>query len=521
MNKPLDLLVVGGGIYGLWIAADAAGRGLRTALVEQDDFGGATSCASSKLIHGGLRYLERFELGLVRHSLAERRLLTELAPHRVRTLRFAVPIYKDGRFGAFSLRMGLWLYDRLAGSRADLGGRRREPLEDLEARCPWLRTDGLTSAFSYADAQTDDARFTRDVVRIARNAGAQLLDRNRVVSWLRDGNRVVGAKIQDRRTHETREIRATACALAAGPWTATILPEDSSVPPPRRTKGVHIALPGVGLDHAFLLTHPIDGRVFFVMPWYNRTLIGTTDTDDPTPPDRMQVESRDVEYLLAGMNAYRRDAPWKTDDVRAAWCGQRTLRSSSRLNPSAASREWKFLEARPGLWAALGGKFTSARADAACAVDRLMRKSDRSFVPSRTASAEFPGVPPKPFADWLESTVASAVQTGLDPQAAMHLARRHGTEIDGLLDLVRSEPTLAERIDPELPFVVADLVHAWEHEQPGNMEDLLVRRVPLARVARASTLRAATLRLGEHLGWTEAERTTRADEAAALDSLPT
>jgi glycerol-3-phosphate dehydrogenase len=174
MSKPLDLLVVGGGIYGLWIAADAAGRGLRTALVEQGDFGGATSCASSKLIHGGLRYLERFELGLVRHSLAERRLLTELAPHRVRTLRFAVPIYKDGRFGAFSLRMGLWLYDRLAGSRADLGGRQREPLEDLEARCPWLRTDGLSSAFSYADAQTDDARFTRDVVRIARNAGAQL-----------------------------------------------------------------------------------------------------------------------------------------------------------------------------------------------------------------------------------------------------------------------------------------------------------------------------------------------------------
>lgn len=517
-ERKTDLLVVGGGIYGLWLAADAAGRGLSVRLIEQGDFGGATSCASSKLIHGGLRYLERFELSLVRGSLRERKTLLELAPHRVRPLRFVVPLYRGARLGPLRLRAGLWLYDRLAGRGFDLGGRRREKLDALTERVPWLRRDGLRAAWSYADAQTDDARFNLDVVRLAREAGAVLERGVRAEGWIEERGRYVGARVRHLDDGTLGERRAHAIAVAAGPWTDRLLPRRSDIPPPRRTKGVHLALPDAGLERAFLLTSPLDGRVFFLIPWYGRTLVGTTDTDDPSAPERVRAKRPDVEYLLESANAFRRE-PWTRDDVRAVWCGLRTLRASRGLE-SAATREWLFEAAGPGLWVAIGGKYTSARADAARAIDRLASEFDRPLPASATGTTRFPDAPPEPFDAWLRDAVARGRDRGLDEEAARTLALRRGLDVDALLDDAEQRPAALQRLDPEVPFVLADAERAWEREDVRSLADLWVRRVPLARVSGAVALRRATEKLGRGLGWSRGELEDRVEEAAALDGSP-
>jgi glycerol-3-phosphate dehydrogenase len=478
LDGAFDLLVVGGGIYGAWTAYDAALRGLRVALVERGDWACGTSSASSKLIHGGLRYLEHGHLALVRRTLAERTRLLRLAPHRVTRLRFALPLHADTRRPAWQLRVGLAAYDLLAGARGDDRHRRLDAAA-LSATAPWLAQPDLRGGFSYLDAQEDDARMVLELVDGAMQAGAVAVNHAAVAAWLRDGSRrVVGARLVDQCGSAACEVRAAVTVNATGAWANALLPEAARVPV-RHTKGVHLLLPlpTGGMACAALLTHPCDGRVFFAIPWQGRALIGTTDTDHPASPDHCAVDETDIAYLLEGLAARCPAAGWSRERVLGTFAGLRTMVGSAG-SPAAASREWILTEPLPGLLQPVGGKYTSARVEAGEIVDRACRMLGRPVGACPTAERPLPWAPSEPWDAWLAAQITAGTALGLDPPTAESLARRHGTRVALLHRRLAAEPTDAARLDPALPFVRAELAHAREAEMACTADDVWRRRLP-------------------------------------------
>ena len=266
-HASVDLLVIGGGIYGAWTAYDAALRGYRVALVDKTDWAAGTSSASSKLIHGGLRYLEHFNFGLVRHGLAERATLTRIAPHAVDPIRFVIPKYEGDRVASWKMRIGLALYDLLAGRGQPVAPHDRFDALELRDSFPYLSTEGLIGGFSYGDCQEDDARVTLEVVAAAQRAGAMVANHTAVSEVLYMGDRVIGARIEDRLGGGTGQIRARLTVNAAGPWAPDLAGGRSVVGDYKLIKGVHLMMPELpGPKDAFLLTARSDGRVFFVIP---------------------------------------------------------------------------------------------------------------------------------------------------------------------------------------------------------------------------------------------------------------
>jgi glycerol-3-phosphate dehydrogenase len=370
-----DVLIVGGGIYGAWTALEAALRGLRVVLCERRTWASGTSSASSKLIHGGLRYLEHGDVSLVRKALCERARLLRLAPHRVHPLRFVVPVTRRGRLTRAQLYAGLWLYDTLAGELR--GVERHAPWSRaaLLAAAPFLDREELLGGFTYGDAGTDDAALTRDVVAAAQAAGAVCSEHTEVSAVVREGGAVVGVALSDGHV-----LRAPTTVLSAGPWAfalAGLDPQQAA----RFTKGVHLVLPPVPFpqsvgnplaahDSAFLLTSPVDGRVFFLIPWQGGTMVGTTDTDFSGTPDSVRVEVEDVRYLLTAVAATCPGLGWRERDIRNSWVGLRTLQRGA-ASASALTREWELRRPEPGLLLPVGGKLTSARVEAVHIVEAL------------------------------------------------------------------------------------------------------------------------------------------------------
>ena len=360
----VDLCVVGGGIYGAWTALEAALRGQRVALIERRDWASGTSCASSKLIHGGLRYLEHGHIALVRTALAERGRLLRIAAHRVRPLTFLVPVTRSGRLSRLHLHLGLRAYDWLAGRQAGVPRMAAWSRTHLLDGAPFLDPAGLVAGFTYGDAGTDDAALTRDVVAAAQAAGAVCVAHAPVAGLLRGAGRVSGVQVA-----EGPRVSARSTVLAAGPWACAL----AGLDPARHvrfTKGVHIELPPLPLhapfvraDTALLLTAPQDGRVFFAIPWRDGTMVGTTDTDFTGDPDTVRVDEADIAYLLSALAATCPGLGFGRADVRRAWCGRRPLAHASG-GAAALSREWSLLHPEPGLWLPIGGKLTTARADA-------------------------------------------------------------------------------------------------------------------------------------------------------------
>ena len=269
-------MICGGGIYGAWTAYDAALRGLKVAIVDQGDWACATSSASSKLIHGGLRYLESLDFKLVRKTLAERQMLLKTAPHRVWPLRFGIPVYKDSRLGSFRLNIGLSLYDFLADSVPKNQQYRRYPRNDFAGRFPCLDSTELKAGFTYLDAQTDDARFVLELIDGAQAIGAVCLNYCKVTRFIENNGQLCGAEIQDQVTGETALVHAAQFVNTSGQWSAGLQNEQHGI---RLSKGIHLILPKILDAEALLLTAKRDGRVFFIIPWYGLTLLGTTDTD--------------------------------------------------------------------------------------------------------------------------------------------------------------------------------------------------------------------------------------------------
>ena len=517
-DAPFDLLVVGGGIYGAWTALDATLRGLKVALVEQHDWAAGTSSASSKLIHGGLRYLRGFQLGLVRKSLAERRRLATLAPHQVRPLRFLYPM-GSGFTGRRYVASGLTVYDLLAGRGQPVPGHHRLSRVAAAAAYPYLDTGHLTGAFTYGDCSTDDARLTCEVVDGAWRAGAVAVNRARVEELLVTGDRVVGARVKDGESDADLEVEARLTVLTAGPWAESLVPEAArGQVRARYTKGVHLVMGPLPTDDALLLVARSDGRVFFVIPWYGRTLVGTTDTDYRGDPDRVAVEPADIDYLLTELRARCPGLGWDESSILGSFAGLRTLQSIDGVSPSAVSREWRLERPLDGLLMPVGGKLTAARADAAKIVRHGLRLLGRPDGVSPTRHRPLPWAPPAPFDRWLAEQTTASTGLGLDAETAHWAAHRFGSRLADLHALVRDDPKLARRLTPAAPFCRAEVVLAARDEMARGLEDALRRRMPatlLATIDGTTAADAAAL-MGSELDWGRERQA--AEEARFLGS---
>jgi glycerol-3-phosphate dehydrogenase len=517
-----DLLVVGGGITGAGVARDAAERGLRVALVEAGDFARGTSSRSSRLVHGGLRYLETGDFGLVFEALAERRRLLELAPHLVHPLPFLFPVYRGAPVGYRKLQAGMWFYDGLSLFR---GLPRHRMLSAREALAlePHLGPAELRGGACYYDAAVDDARLTLAVARAAFDAGAVVVPHAPVVGFLREGERVRGARVRDARTGEMREARARVVVNATGPWCDELrsLADPRVHPRLRTTKGVHLMLrrERVGNRGALIFRSPLDGRVMFVLPWGHFTYLGTTDTDFTGPPEEARADAEDVAYLLASANHLFPGAGLVPRDVLSTWAGIRPLLSPAReqgeeVPESATSREHEIWRDRSGLVNVAGGKLTTYRVMAADTVDfaaRTLRENHGRAVPdSPTEELPLPGAPGVEWEDFAARVHAEAGALGLGAETAERLARAYGEEAREVLEAVARDPALGAPLVPGLPYIWAEVPHAVRREMAVTLEDLLRRRTHVfyeTADGGMGVARAVAARMAEHpgIGWGPAE----------------
>lgn len=501
-GRPFDLLVAGGGIYGAWAAYDAALRGLSVAIVDQGDWAGATSSASSKLVHGGLRYLETFDFKLVRKALHERQMLLESAPHRVWPLRFGVPVYEDSRIGTMQMWAGLNLYDFFAGNLSHDLSHHHYNSSEFAGRFPFLAAEHLKSGFTYTDAQTDDARMVLELVAGAAASGAACVNYCRLEELILEDGRACGARVRDQLTGSSAEIRARQIVNATGRWAATAGEGREWC---RLSKGVHLIMGGPAPESALLLTAKSDGRVFFIIPWYGVTLLGTTDTDYTGNPDQVQVEPDEIEYLLAEANEYLKTA-WAEKDVIGSFAGLRVMKRSQDASPSAVSRDWEMKTSADGVHYSIGGKLTSAREDAAHIVDAICAQLGVN-TPCLTWGKRFPWAPEASYATWLDAVLRRSAELGVDPESAKWLARRHGKRTGEILCNIENNRSLAGRIVSTLPLIQADLLFCVRNEMVVHLADLLRRRLPLLILARVDEglLGRIAAMVAPLLGWNEAE----------------
>ena len=522
--EPVDVLVIGGGITGAGIARDAALRGFRTAVVDKGDLGGGTSSLSSRLIHGGIRYLEQGQFRLVFEASRERRVLLGIAPHLVHPLPFLFPVYRGARIPAWKLRAGMWLYDLLAAfhnvkMHRWLGRKATQRLE------PGLRDKELKGAALYYDAQTDDARLVIANMRSAAQAGALVASYAEVTALIKPDGRVGGATVRDGLTGRASTVRALVVVNATGPWVDRVRRLDDARAEPllRPTKGVHVAVPRKRVAHtrAVTLTSPIDGRVMFVLPWGDLSYIGTTDTDEDTSPDEVRATADDVVYLLRSANAFFPHARLAPADIIASWVGLRPLLRPPRdVTPSASSREHRVVASASGLLTVAGGKLTTYRVMARDLVDRVaarLRELDGRPRAPRVPTDRLP-LPGGETAD-LEGLVKAAMERGASERTARHLVEAYGSESAAVLNLVDRDRALGRPIVAGRAALWAEVAHAVEREMAVRLSDVLVRRLHLFYATRDQAVPAASAVadwLAEPLGW-DAQR--RAEEVAAYLEL--
>lgn len=519
-----DLLIIGGGITGAGAARDAARRGLKVCLVEQDDLASGTSSRSSKLVHGGLRYLEQLEFSLVFEAVSERRVLMEIAPHLVQPLGFLFPVYKTSRRGVFTVNLGMWVYDGLSLFRSprihqNLNAKKVVALE------PALNRTGLRGAPLYWDCATDDARLTLETALDAAENGADILSWSKVVGLLRDeSGRVSGARVRDTIAGKERSVPARAVINATGPWSdrTRSLGEGGHKARLRPTKGVHIVVPKSRLpvDNAVVCFHPQDGRVLFAIPWGDRTYIGTTDTDYTGDPGDVCADASDVEYLLAASNHYFPAASLVSDDVIATWAGVRPLiGQEDASDESAVSREHEIRVDTDFLITIAGGKLTTYRRMAAEVVDQavsvlmLQGKLPDELRAARTDREPLPGARGWPDGDEGEKVLAAVIEAGLGRiggDTARNLASTYGMRGVDLAATAAADQLLAQPIVPGRPEIMAQVDHAVKLELAETTRDVLIRRTQLFFRDHDQGLGAVekvAARMASLLGWDSSRET--------------
>jgi len=477
-----DVVVIGGGITGAGVALDAATRGYRVALVERADYATGTTSRSTKLVHGGLRYLPQWQFGLVRESLLERDRLRRLAPHTVKPLAFVVPIYRDTRrplgisipapfhgFASLGVRVGLWGYDLL--SRTDLVHRRLSAGE-ATAKFPLLRTDGLAGAFLYHDAQTDDVRLTHAVLATARQHGALTLNYAQVTAI--DPGTPTRLRVRDQLSGSTTDVTARHVVNAAGVWAEEVASLAGSVPfRIERSKGTHLVLddPALRGDAALVIPETDDGRLAFAIPWHNRVVLGTTDEPYRGELDAPRATGDEAHYLLGHLNRYLR-VPVANSAVIAAYAGLRPLVRRSRARSSALSRTHEVVEHNAHLVSIIGGKLTTYRQMAEETIDVLTRR-DGGRRSCRTRDLML-----------------------------------HDSE-PGIRELAREDPALSRPLVPGLPVRYAEVVYACRAEQCVTLRDFMMLRSHLAVLDRGhglGCLEEVGSVMARELGWSDEER---------------
>ena len=499
VREEFDVCVIGGGINGAAVARDAALRGLKVALVEAGDFAGATSSRSSKLIHGGFRYLPQWQFGLVYHALREReRLRRRTAPHLVHPIRFLFPIYQGRGFDRFTMSIGLWLYDLFARTRWS-ERHRMLGVKATKGQEPLLASGGLTAAAFYYDACADDARITLENALDAALHGAAVTNYTLLEGFARDADRVVAARVHDVVNDERVEIRARLYVNAAGPWVDDIrrMDDPTAQPSVRLTKGVHLVFPTSALPVQEALVLADDaGRIVFVMPYDRYVLVGTTDTDYRGDRRNVAADQNDIEYLLKVLGDGLPPLTIKEEDIVSSFAGLRALViGDGEKSPSDVPREETILESPSGMLTVAGGKLTTHRLIAEKVVHRLLNKLGRFASGSPTRHTPLPGARASDDAHFNSALAADTIRL---------LRDRYGTRAAMVHRIAAERPELAELLAPGCPAIAAEVVHAVRNEMALCVADFLVRRTSLIwrypLEAEAAAPAVARLMAAE-LGW--------------------
>jgi glycerol-3-phosphate dehydrogenase len=504
-----DLVVVGGGITGAGVALDAASRGYSVALVEKSDFAAGTSSRSSKLVHGGLRYLQNFDLGLVREALLERSLLVKLAPHLVRPLPFVVPTF-GGKRPDRMLGVGLNMYDVMSWRRGrdeaeEWSPDRHRTIDGPEVLefIPALAEREPTAGYLFYDCQTDDARLVLTVLGEAERFGAVIANRCEVTGLVERRGRATGVLVRDATSGAEFELAGQNVVNATGVWADRLRPQElyveEEVPIIRPSRGTHVTLPRDLIDvRAGAIVPAGGGRTVFVLPWLGRTLVGTTDNDYEGSVEHVPPADDDIEYLLDAVNGFF-GTELAAGDLTGAYAGVRPLISTGDPKKSVdISRRAELYETSSGLVTITGGKLTTWRRMAKLAVDRIVEREGRE-APCRTHEIQL-GMPVDP--DELPEA------PGVDAESRVHLASRYGHAANLVIRLAAAERELAKRITPDLPDIAAEAAFAVEHEQASTVADVLLRRTRLGLLdARrlgepgADGAPGVARAMGEQLGW--------------------
>jgi len=511
-DTELDVLVIGGGVVGTGAALDAATRGLSVGLVEARDFASGTSSRSSKLIHGGLRYLEMLDFRLVAEALAERGLLIEtLAPHLVRPVPFLYPLKHRGweRLYAGS---GVALYDTLSllsGRSRGVPHHRHLTRSGALRVMPSLRKDSLVGALQYYDGQVDDARHTMFIARTAAAYGAHVANRARVTGLLREGERVVGAVVHDQESGESIRILAQQVVNATGVWTDDTqgLAGERGQFHVRASKGIHLVVPRDRIRGDSGLILRTEKSVLFVIPWGRHWIIGTTDTDWSLDKAHPAASAADIDYLLEHVNAVLKE-PLTHEDVEGVYAGLRPLLSGESESTSKLSREHAVAHTVPGLVVVAGGKYTTYRVMARDAVDEAVRAIDAKVPPSVTESIPLLGA--EGFAAMKNARHLLAQRYGVHVARVEHLLGRFGSLATEVLDLVVDDPTLGEPLAGASDYLRAEIVYAASHEGARHLDDLLARRtrISIETFDRGIGAMEEAARLAAPvLGWSDAQVT--------------
>ncbi|MFF7182222.1 FAD-dependent oxidoreductase [Streptomyces sp. NPDC008121] len=481
-ERELDVLVVGAGVVGAGTALDAVTRGLSTGIVEARDWASGTSSRSSKLIHGGLRYLEMLDFALVREALKERGLLLErLAPHLVKPVPFLYPLRHKGweRFYAGS---GVALYDAMSVSSGH--GRGLPVHRHLSRRnalrvAPCLKKDSLVGALQYYDAQMDDARFVATLVRTAAGYGAKAASRARVIGFLREGERVVGARVKDVEGGGEYAIRAKQIVNATGVWTddTQALIGERGQFHVRASKGIHLVVPKDRIHSTSGLILRTEKSVLFVIPWGRHWIVGTTDTDWDLDKAHPAASSADIDYLLEHVNSVLA-VPLGRDDVQGVYAGLRPLLAGESDATSKLSREHTVAHPVPGLVVVAGGKYTTYRVMAKDAVDEAVHALDQRVAACVTEDIPLLGA--EGYKALWNARARIAARTGLHVVRVEHLLNRYGSLTEEILDLIAADPGLGEPLAAADDYLRAEIVYAASHEGARHLDDVLTRRTRIS-----------------------------------------
>lgn len=507
-EKELDILVIGGGIVGTGCAMDAVTRGLRVGLVEARDFGSGTSSRSSKLVHGGIRYLEQLNFRLVREALIERGLLLQrLAPHLVKPVRFLYPLKKP-IFERLYIGAGMLLYDLFSytgGRPPGVPHHRHLSKRQVHKLMPSLRDDALIGGITYYDAQVDDARYVSSLARTASFYGAHVASRVRVEGFLKVGERVVGVQAHDLLTGERFEIKARQVVNATGVWTddtQSMVGERGQFKV-RASKGIHLVVPRDRFQSKVGLLLRTEKSVLFVIPWGRHWLIGTTDTDWNLDKAHPAATAADIEYLLEHVNKVI-NLPLTREDVEGVYAGLRPLLAGESDMTSKLSREHIVAHSVPGLVVVAGGKWTTYRVMAKDAIDEAVAALDGKVPESTTEDIALLGAEGYQAAWNKRSKIARAF--GVHKVRIEHLLNRYGTLTDELLDLIRAQPELNHPLPGADDYLEAEVVYACTHEGALHLDDVLARRTRISIESWDRGVSAAPVAarlMAKSLGWDE------------------